>query len=373
MESLVEGERERDYPAGSQRPIMPRSRLPAMSGPTTTTTVAFAGSGWVSTVHGLAAQAFDDVQVRWVASRSGDAAARRAGQVGATACRYDDLPGGVDAVVVATPPALHRREAERAVDGGALALVETPIAATLADADEIVALARRGRVAYAENLVHSPVVADAVQVCRRIGAMTHLEVRFAQGLPESSPARLDPSWGGGVLLDLGIHALAVAVLMAAPARVIAVEADLAARGGVEVDDDARVALVFDTGLRAQVRATWRAAAPTWDAQAASATSAVRLELVPEPSVELNGAPLRLPDPPSDLPTDQLHHLGYLDQLAAVAADVSADRSPRVTTVFGRFLLEIVCAASLAARTGEQVPLPFSGPRDRTPHQLWSGG
>src|ERR687893_103306 len=201
MESLVEVERERDYPAGSQRPIMPRSRLRAMSGPSTTTTLAFAGAG-------------------------------RAGQVGATACRYDDLPGGVDAVVVATPPALHRREAERAVDGGALALVETPIAATPSEADEIVALGRRGRVAYAENLVHSPVVADAVQVCRRIGALTHLEVRFAQGLPESSAARLDPSWGGGVLLDLGIHALAGAVFMAAPARGIAVQAPPRARDGV---------------------------------------------------------------------------------------------------------------------------------------------
>ena len=30
--------------------------------------------------------------------------------------RLDDLPGGADAVVVATPPRLHRREAERAVD-----------------------------------------------------------------------------------------------------------------------------------------------------------------------------------------------------------------------------------------------------------------
>jgi predicted dehydrogenase len=273
---------------------------------------------------------------------------------------------------VATPPALHRREAERAVDGGALALVETPIAATLADADAIVELARRGPVAYGENLVHSPVVADAVQVCRRIGEMTHLEVRFAQGPPEPGSARFEPSWGGGVLLDLGIHALAVAVLMAAPARVVAVEADLAAGRDHEVDDDATVTLVFDTGLRAQVRASWRAAAPTWDAQAASATSAVRLELVPAPTVELNGAPLRLPDAPDDLATDQLHDLGYLDQLAAVAGDVAAGRTPRVTPVFGRLLLEIVCAASTAARTGEAEPLPFAGPRDRTPHELWSG-
>jgi predicted dehydrogenase len=338
------------------------------------TTLAFAGAGWVAAVHGLATQAFDDVQVTCVASRTHAAAVRRADQVGATACRYDDLPGGADAVVVATPPALHRREAERAVDGGALALVETPLASTLADADQVVALAGRGQVAYGENLVHSPAVADAVQVCRRIGEMTHLEVRFVQGRPEAGAgaSRLDPSWGGGVLFDLGVHALAVAVLMAAPARVVAVEAVLSAGEGLAVDDDATVTLTFDTGLRAHVRASWRAAAATWDGQAASATSAVRLELVPEPSVELNGTALRLPVAPSDLATDQLHHLGYLDQLRAVAADVAAARSPRVGPVFGRLLLDIVCAAYASARTGAPEAVPFAGPRDRTPHELWRG-
>lgn len=338
----------------------------------TTTTLAFAGAGWVTVVHGLAARTFDDVSVGQVASRRDDSAARRADQVGAQTCRYEDLPGDADAVVVATPPPLHRRETERAVAGGAAVLVETPLAATLADADAMVALAGGGgRVAYGENLAHSPVVAEAVQACRRIGELTHLEVRFVQGRPEPSPGRVDPSWGGGALFDLGVHALAVALLMAAPARVVGVEAHLLAGDDLEVDDDATVTLAFDTGLRGQVRATWRAAAPAWDAQAASATSAVRFELVPEPSVELNGAALKLAPPPSDLAADQLHHLGYVDQIAALAADAAAGRTPGVGPAFGRLLLDVVCAAYTSARTGQSEPVPFTGPRDRTPHELWS--
>ena len=35
--------------------------------------------------------------------------------------------------------------------------------------------------------------------------------------------RTEPSWGGGALFDLGVHAIALALLMAAPARVTAVE------------------------------------------------------------------------------------------------------------------------------------------------------
>jgi predicted dehydrogenase len=337
------------------------------------TTLAFAGAGWVAAVHGLAARAADGVEVVRVASRTQAAAARRAAQAGSAPCRLDDLPGGADAVVVATPAAAHRREAERAVDAGAAALVETPLAATLDDADRIVELAGRGPVAYAENLVHSPAVAAAVQACRRIGELTHLEVRFAQGAPEPGSPRLDPAWGGGVLFDLGVHAVALALLMVAPARVVSVEGDLAAGEGLEVDDDATVRLAFDTGMRAQVRASWRVAAPTWDAQAASATSAVRLELVPDPVVEMNGVPLRLPPAPAGLAADQLHFLGYLAQLADLATDLRAGRDPRPEPAFGRLVLDIVCAAYASARSGHPEPVPFSGPRTLTPHQLWRDG
>lgn len=335
-------------------------------------TVAFAGAGWITAVHGLAAAEVDGLRVDRVASRHERSAAVRAEQTGATACRYDELPDGTDAVLVATPPGLHRREAERAVDGGAVALVETPLAATLTDADALVELATRGRVGYAENLVHSPAVAEAVKACRRIGALTHLEVRFAQGRPEGGPERTDPGWGGGALFDLGAHALAVALLMAAPARAVSVEADLSPGDGLEVDDDGSAMVTFDTGLRASVRASWRAAAPTWDAQAASATSAVRLQLVPDPSVEMNGSPLRLPAPPPDLAADQLHHLGYLGQLTALADDIGAARTPRVGPALGRLVLELLCAAYTSARTGRPEPLPFAGRRDLTPHQIWVG-
>jgi hypothetical protein len=98
---------------------------------------------------------------------------------------------------------------------------------------------------------------------------------------------------------------------------------------------------------------------------------VRLELVPEPTVELNGMGLHLPEPPAAAASAQLHHLGYIGQLATVAADIEAGHPPRMPAVFGRLVLEIVCAAYTAARTGKPEPLPYAGPRDRTPHDLWA--
>jgi myo-inositol 2-dehydrogenase / D-chiro-inositol 1-dehydrogenase len=224
-------------------------------------------------------------------------------------------------------------------------------------------------VGYAENLVHSPTVVEAVAACRRLGSLTHLELRFAQGRPDWGD-HLEPSWGGGALFDLGVHAIALALLAAAPARVTAVEAQLLAGAGLELDDDATLTLAFDSGLRAQVRATWRAPAPTWEAQAASPEGAVRLELVPHPSVEVNGAPVALPSPPPGLASPQLHHLGYVAQLEALAADIDAGRPPTPGPQLGRHVLDIVCAAYASARTGREQPVPFRGPRDRTPLQLW---
>jgi predicted dehydrogenase len=336
------------------------------------TTLAFAGAGWVTAVHGMAAAALPDLHVAGVASRTRQAARRRAKQVGAAVCDYDDLPGGADAVVVATPPALHGREARRAVDAGAAALVEAPLADTLAAADELVELAAApgAVVAYGENLAHAPVVAEGLRACRRIGALTYIEIRLAQGRPADRPDHLDPAWGGGALFDLGSHAVALALLLAAPARPVEAQARLAAGEGLDVDDEATVTLRFEGALQAQLRITWRAAAPVWEAQTASPTGAVRLELVPEPQVELNGGALPLPVTPPGLASPQLHHLGYLGQLASLAADAAARRPPRCGPAFGRTVLDVVCAAYASAATGRPEPVPFTGPRDRTPHQLW---
>jgi scyllo-inositol 2-dehydrogenase (NADP+) len=331
--------------------------------------LAFAGAGFVTGIYGLAVEAQPELRVVHVASRSTRSARRRAAQTGGVACGYADLPGGADVVVVATPPALHRREAERAVAGGAVALVQTPLAATLDDADRLVAAAQGGHVAYAENLVHSPTVVEAVAACRRLGSLTHLELRFAQGRPDWGD-HLEPSWGGGALFDLGVHAIALALLAAAPARVVAVEAQLHAGAGLELDDDATLTLVFDSGLRAEVWATWRAPAPMWEAQAAGPEGAVRLELVPHASVEINGVPVALTSPPPGLASPQLHHLGYVAQLEALSADIEAERPPTPGPQLGRHLLDIVCAAYVSARTGREEPVPFTGPRDRTPLQLW---
>ena len=348
-----------------------------------TTRLAFAGSGRITGAHGLAARDLPGVEVIAVASRNPDHARERAEQMGARPCAYDELPAGADAVVVATPPALHAGDVLHALARGAAVIVEKPLCTTLAEADALVAAAGRTgeRIGYAENLAFAPIVVEAIALTAALGELRHLEVRALSNRPTWGDF-LTAQWGGGVLFDLGVHPLAIAVLLAEasamaagspPPRLISIRARLEGADDIEVDDDAEVDLTFDTGLEARVVASWRHDDPQWDLQAASDAGVVRAELLPALVLERNGVAVTIPAaaPEGDIP--QIAQFGYRAQLETFLADFDAGRTPIMNATFGRRILEIVCAASdSAAKGGVAVALPFTGPRDRTPLQLWRG-
>ena len=338
------------------------------------TTLAFSGAGWIAAVHGYAIAQLPDVAVTAVASRDPERAAATAQVVGAAACAYEDLPAGADGVVVCTPPGRHAADALQAVRAGAGALIEKPLCTTLADADALVDAAEHGAViAYAENLVHAPAVRLAIEHAAQIQPVDVLEVRAIQPRPTWGDF-LTEAWGGGVLFDLGVHPLAVALLLAAPAAPVEVRATLEGADEHPVDEHAELHLAFDSGLVARVITSWRGTGtPVWDAQASSPDGVVRLELLPEVQLERNGVVVPLPPVPEGL-APQLEQLGYRPQVAAFAADLLAGAAPEVGAAFGRTVLDVVCGAYLSAgRGGAWVDLPYDGPRDRTPLELWRTG
>lgn len=348
---------------------MPQRR-PATPAGTPKPRLAFAGSGTITVLHGLAAQVLD-LPVVLVASRQPTHAEERAAQLDAAPTTYEGLPGSADLVIVATPPECHAADATRSLEAGVGVLVEKPLCSTLAAADDLVALSASvgAPIAYGENLLYAPAVVGALEQVATLGPLVHLEANAFQDQPEWGDF-LSAQRGGGVLFDLGVHPLAL-VLEAVPHPVVAVRAQLDRGPGLEVDDHAEVELTFADGLTARVVASWRGGgAPRWDLQAASDTGVVRLELVPNLELERDGEPLDLPLPSyPDVP--QLEQFGYTQQLASVVDDLAAGRSPRVGAEFGRLVLDIVCAAYRSAGNGgRSEAVPFEGPRDRTPHQLW---
>jgi predicted dehydrogenase len=330
--------------------------------------LAIAGAGMIAGVHGMAALAAGR-RVTRVASRTPARAASLAGRLGATAMAYDELLPTPGAVIVATPPACHAGHASVAIAGGGAVLVEKPLAATLAEADALVEHEAHGAVvAYGENLVHAPAVIAAVAQVRDLGPLHHLEVHTVQPRPAWGDFLTD-RWGGGVLFDLGVHPIAVAMLLAGADPCVEVRAMLDGAPDHPTDEHAEVELRFRSGLTAEVVASWRGSGTQWHAQAASASGAVRLELFPSVGLERDGDEVPLPavrTPDAEF----LDQLGYLAQLEAFVADAARGSIARCGAAFGRAVLDIVCACYAAAGTGAPQPVPFTGQRDRTPLQLW---
>jgi predicted dehydrogenase len=335
-------------------------------------TVALAGAGSIATVHALAASAAG-CRVVAVASAGGTTARHLAGQLDARRCRPEDLPAGADLLVVATPPEHHVDLTLRGLAGGAAVLVEKPIATTLAGADRLVeAASRLGApvLRCAENLVHAPAWRELVRRRPALGDLSHLSVRALQP---------PPTWGhftrpltaGGVLFDLGPHPVAL-VLELVGAAPVGVRATLRSGRDDGADDHAEVDLRFGSGLVARIEVSWSAPTTEWALQAASPGGVLRWELFPGAGLEADGEPVPVPDRVAGLADPRLERLGYVAQLADLAASARGEDRPGQSAAAARDVLEVICAAYASAGTGTEVTLPLDGGRDRTPMSWWRG-
>jgi predicted dehydrogenase len=348
--------------------------------------IALSGAGSIATAHGIAATAIG-AQVVHVASRRPERATRLAGDLGASAVTYAELPGSADIVVVATPPGCHTADTIDYLDAGAVVLVEKPMCRTLAEADALVAHVRRhgGRLVYGENLVYAPVVRAFLTAARQVTGVNRMEVRAIQGRPTTGPvtgdARYTDDWGGGALFDLGAHPVALAMMLGravGAGDVVGVSGVLEGSPDHDTDEHAELDLHFASGVRGRVTSSWRAGpAPLWDAQVSAVDTVVRAEILPVPNVEVNGEPQVLAPSRSALPKDvrALENFGIIDELRAAVTLAAADTNdvprPVSDVEFGREVLEVICAGyASAADQGSEVEVPFRGPRNRTPLALW---
>ncbi len=335
------------------------------------------GAGMVAGVHAAACQSLG-WRVAAVAARNAGRARDLAATVGAMATTFDELIARRqgDIAIVATPPAAHVDAALALLDAGYHVVVEAPIACTLADADRLTeAETRAGRpVLYSEHLAAAPVVDGLMARVSGIGALTHLSARATQAPPSWRPDDgVDAHWGGGALFDLGVHPVGLTLRTAAesdagrPMSLSAVIVDAATR-----HEHGTIRLRFESGLVATIVARWQPeAAPDWDLQVSSASAVLRAELYPSPALEHNGTPVSSGAPISVAGSSLVDDYGYAPQLKRFWTNIRTGRPVPATSRLGRQVLDVICAAHWSAgRNAVEVPLPFSGPRDRTPAQLF---
>jgi myo-inositol 2-dehydrogenase/D-chiro-inositol 1-dehydrogenase len=328
------------------------------------TRLAVAGAGWAGEVHAAAAAQVPNARLSQILSRTNDSAERVAAQTGSVGVTYRELSSKVEAVVVATTPDHHAEMASEAVRRGMAVLIEKPLCDTLDQADALIDLVEASPVpaGYAENLLFAPVV-DLALAHRGGEPLSRLSIRTVQPAPDWGHF-LEPLTDGGVLFDLGPHAIALALAFAG-SDPVGVSADLSSTRSDGADDEAHLRLAFTDGLVAEVEISWKAESPSWDLEAAGSNTVIRMDMLPLMTVELNG------EPATPMATTPLEDFGYVPQLAGLI-DVVGGRGGRLCPLgFGRLVLEVIYAGyQSAGQSGAQIPLPYQGPRTVTPLTLW---
>lgn len=186
-----------------------------------------------------------------------------------TFATVEELAAGVeiDFVDICTPPALHGEPMLDALAQGWNVLCEKPLLLDLVELEQVRSLARKaGRaVIPVHNWKYAPIIRRATEMLRSgtIGQLRGVEIDTlriqdcAVADPNHPNWRRDPAIaGGGVLMDHGWHAIYLARHWFGEGP-IDVRAALHRPAAKEVEDEARLTLIFPSG-NAKIFLTWKA-------------------------------------------------------------------------------------------------------------------
>ncbi|MFZ0676755.1 Gfo/Idh/MocA family protein [Candidatus Binatus sp.] len=185
---------------------------------------------------------------------------------------YDDLELMLDGeapdfVDVASPPGLHHEAACLALAAGAHVLVEKPLALSLAEFDQLAALAaEKQRVLMCvHNWKYAPAYAAARRAIEagKLGAIRFISVDRLRTEPAGAGGsggkwRASAASGGGILIDHGWHVFYLMNWLLGGETPISVSARLESQEGIDVDDVANVRIRFGNGVIGRAHLSWRA-------------------------------------------------------------------------------------------------------------------
>lgn len=168
---------------------------------------------------------------------------------------------GIDVVSIVSPNHHHLPAARAVVEAGLPVMMEKPLTATLAEAQELDALVTRAGLPFALAYTYSgyPLVREARAriAAGQIGTLRKVVVEYPQGWLAGDASgkqaewRVDPAraGAGGCIGDIGVHAFHLAEFVTGE-RVTQLLADLGTVvPGRQLDDDCSILLRFANGAR----------------------------------------------------------------------------------------------------------------------------
>ena len=288
---------------------------------------------------------------------------------------HRDLLEHCDAVVIATPRALHAPVGLDCAARGVHMLVEKPIAESVEAARRLTEAADRAGVALlvGHHRRHSPLIQAAREVVRggRLGRLTAVTAIWTLRRPESYYA---PAWrrepGGGPVLTNLIHDLDVLRFVCGEIESLQAVASSDARG-LPLADTVALTLRFAGGALGTVTMSDAVAAP-WAWDLTSGDNPTVFPQHPENCYFLAGTEASLTVPKLELwrydgepgwqrplrreVLDVAHEDPYTRQLRHFVAVVRGDEEPVITGADATRTLAATVAVDEAARTGLPVAL-----------------
>ncbi|MEO6090799.1 MAG: Gfo/Idh/MocA family oxidoreductase [Umezawaea sp.] len=172
--------------------------------------VGLIGAGpWATTVHAPGIADHPGTRLASVWARRPEAAVKLAAGYGAdVASTPDELLAAVDAVAFAVPPEVQSEIATKAAEAGKHLILDKPIAATVADAERLVAAVEQAGVASLVLLTrrYAPETREMLAQLHRTGGWTGADAQWLSGALLDGPYSHSP-WRHerGALHDLGPH------------------------------------------------------------------------------------------------------------------------------------------------------------------------
>lgn len=253
--------------------------------------LGFIGSGAIADVHAEAAiRAGSKVSGFFDADESrARTLAEKHGAALATSSLETLLGSSCDAVVVAVPNHLHKAMAVATLEAGKDLLLEKPMAMNLAECDAIIAAARAKNRIVMLNFVcrSSPasLTARSFIEAGRLGSLYHIKAAIyrRRGIPGLGRwFTTKAQAGGGVLVDIGVHVIDLALALAGFPAVQRVSGHVTSTFGSPIDkyrflemwagppqlqgvfdvEDGAVALIrLGGGITLELNVTWAANLP----------------------------------------------------------------------------------------------------------------
>lgn len=353
------------------------------------TKVAILGSGFIASIHMESYERFvPDAQVVAVYARSAEKARSFAEQHG-IAQYYTDIDeiidkSGCDVVDICLPNYVHYEPCIKAAKSGKHVIVEKPIALTLEQADEMIAACKSAgkKLMYAEELCFAPKYERVRELVNSgaVGDIYMIKQAEKHSGPHSRWFYEEDFAGGGVMMDMGCHALAwMRWILGGNPKIKSVYASMSTVMHDTNCDDNTVTLVeFENGVLGIAEDSWAKHGGMDDRievygnKGVSYADLFRGNSALTYSLEGYGYAMEKAGSTkgwSFTVFEEAFNQGYPHELNHFIKCVREDLEPKVTGEDGRAVLEMIYAAYESARTGKKVPLPFYAKVEK-PVDLW---